>query len=280
MVNMLDTSNNDGVFQPDELDKMFDLGPEDSSVTVFLNVKELGEGKLTGITEANAEQLTKESKQNILADKEYVPIQLKSGPPGEKGSYRAEPSISEQIHKIVELGGKLQIEDIDDQGNLTTSQLDLSRFNDNPFTPEEYERFYNATYTAFQDLANFYKELDERTEKQEAGNYNIDPRRVKLLAKEYRKTNESDSKNKDDKLREEKAKAQAAKQQEEDIADANAQKQNRYRREIQELELLFHVIHTTDRNRKEAENDSIKSKIRKAVPLNNRINGSITQIKS
>ncbi|MEM1283085.1 MAG: hypothetical protein AAGG81_05980 [Chlamydiota bacterium] len=129
---------------------------------------------------------------------------------------------------------------------------------------EEYQRFYQATYNSLQDLVNLHKALKENHKKIQAGEQIIDPSRVKVLANVIGKKKAKESKGKEHKQSQER-KAEADKQDIENIAKKKARQKEDYLRYLDELEIMFQVIHTTNRNRKDREKLDIKNRAIKLI---------------
>lgn len=261
--------------QYDNFDILLGLDQEpmgDEPKNIFVQLDSLAKGEFNFIGEELAKKTAKETGKNILEDKKFEPIQLIPGKTDEVGSIRGREDVLNTINAIIkerkkkgeDLSGLFQIEDIDNQGNKVTYYLNPERFQLNPFTDEEYQRYYQATFNSLQELANLHKALNENFEKIEAGEQLIDPSRVKMLSREDGKAKYKESTGKEQKDAQAR-KAEIEKKDIEDIATAKAQQKKLQQKILEEHEVMLQAIHTSNRNKQNLENLDIKNRSIKQV---------------
>lgn len=82
-------------------------------------------------------------------------------------SAQLEKDIGEGNEKITEFNNEkiiIHLQEMDETGQIIVRRLDPNKVTIKIMNNGEYERFYNATYSSFKDLANFYKNLNEVNE--------------------------------------------------------------------------------------------------------------------
>lgn len=276
----------ESVFMGDFLSKMPSGSSSEASNFLEQNVNEVGDNK-SNDEEINTlfldlnnpyegfvgDKLAKskaKNGENFLGKEGVIPVQETKK--GGRTEFKFEKDHAEKLKDIVAEGKKdgkntsqiFRKRDLDSQGNVVTSSYEPDEVTFTAFTDAEYQRFYEATYKSLQDLVNLHKALKENHKKIQAGEQIIDPSRVKALANVVGKKETKESKSEEEK-RNLARKAEIDKNDIEDIATEKAQQKKHYQRVLEELEIMFQVIHTTNRNRKDRVKLDIKNRSIKLI---------------
>jgi hypothetical protein len=149
--------------------------------------------------------------------------------------------------------------DIDDAGQEISYHLDPGRVTVSAMGDEEYQRFYDATYTSFQNLALQFQSVKEQQESGDDRKYPLAGRVQDTSGNGGENSDKSTSTDQTDRQRARVVREGVEKKAEKGADEAKAAHKVRYEKVLLELVTKFRNIHTDNRNKENAINNSIQN---------------------